>query len=46
MITQTAKNVVVIKPQDLPMHCSVPNHETWNCHTREFLPIQTNREIE
>ena len=46
MSTQSEKNVVIIKPQDLPLHCSGPNHETWNGHPRVFLPIQSNSEIE
>ena len=30
---------VIIYPKDLPLHCSGPNHETWNGHPRVFLPI-------
>ncbi len=37
MSTQSEKNVVVIKPQDLPLHCSGPNHETWNGHPRVLM---------
>ena len=37
---------LVITPQDLPLHCSGPSHETWNGHPRVFLPIQSNSRIE
>lgn len=38
--------IITIKPEDLPLHCSGPNHETWNGHPRVFLPIQSHGTIE
>ena len=40
------QETVVITPQELPLHCSGPRHETWNGHPRVFLPIQSNGSIE
>lgn len=37
---------IVITPKDLPLHCSGPQHESWNGHPRVFLPIQDNSSIE
>ncbi|MFC2540227.1 zinc-finger domain-containing protein [Neisseria sicca] len=37
---------VIIYPKDLPLHCSGPNHETWNGHPCVFLPIQSDSDIE
>ena len=39
-------NPVIITPEDLPLHCSGPKHETWNGHPRVFLPIKPNSIIE
>ena len=38
--------VIHITPHDLPLHCAGPKNETWNGHTRVFLPIQSNSRIE
>ncbi|STZ76009.1 zinc-finger domain-containing protein [Bergeriella denitrificans] len=37
---------IEITPDALPLHCSGPQHETWNGHPRVFLPIQSNGDIE
>ncbi|ASP18427.1 zinc-finger domain-containing protein [Neisseria sp. 23W00296] len=46
MNTTPHYDTVVIKPHELPLHCSGPRHETWNGHPRVFLAIQSNSEIE
>lgn len=35
------ENAIVIKPHDLPLHCSGPDNETWNGHPRVFLPVHS-----
>ncbi|MDF7676515.1 zinc-finger domain-containing protein [Neisseriaceae bacterium ESL0693] len=43
----THKNPVInITPHDLPLHCSGPEHETWNGHPNVYLPIQSNSDYE
>lgn len=37
---------IAVKPQDLPLSCSGPKHETWNGHPRVFLPIESDSDIE
>jgi uncharacterized Zn-finger protein len=37
--------VVVIKPEDLPLHCPTAATPLWNQHPRVFLPIESNGTI-
>jgi len=40
------QETVVITPQELPLHCSGPRHDTWNGHPRVFLPLPPHGSIE
>ncbi|ASK27709.1 zinc-finger domain-containing protein [Neisseria chenwenguii] len=46
MNTTAENRVVDITPNDLPLACSGPKHETWNGHPRVFLPIESDSSIE
>lgn len=45
-MTQSTQPIIDITPQDLPLHCSGADNETWNGHPRVFLPIQSHSQIE
>ncbi len=36
---------VTLTPNDLPLYCRGPRHETWNGHPRVFLPIRSNGSV-
>jgi uncharacterized Zn-finger protein len=34
------QRIIEISAQQLPLHCPMPEHATWNSHPRVFLPIE------
>jgi len=34
------KNIILITPNDLPLHCPTMQTEAWNYHPKIFLPIE------
>lgn len=31
---------VVVKPQDLPVHCPLPRMSLWNSHPQVYIPLE------
>jgi uncharacterized Zn-finger protein len=34
------QNLYEVGPEDLPLHCPLPEMSLWNSHPRVFLPIE------
>ncbi|MEN9945986.1 MAG: hypothetical protein RLZZ293_372 [Pseudomonadota bacterium] len=47
MLHENTQTYIEIKTSDLPLHCPMPNMQTWNAHPRVFLQIEKepNQEI-
>lgn len=42
--TANAKLVYTVTPDDLPLHCPLPEMYLWNSHPKVYLPIEATGE--
>ena len=40
LIVANAENSYRVGPDDLPLHCPLPQMSLWNSHPRVYLPIE------
>ncbi|KAB2308380.1 zinc-finger domain-containing protein [Betaproteobacteria bacterium SCN2] len=38
------QRIIEVGESDLPLHCPLPAHTSWNAHPRVFLPIEKTGE--
>lgn len=42
--TDNTRRIIEVGPEQLPLHCPLPEHNLWNAHPRVFLPIEKTGE--
>ncbi|NWG39136.1 MAG: zinc-finger domain-containing protein [Hydrogenophilaceae bacterium] len=42
--SDNTQRIIEIKPNQLPLHCPLSEHVSWNSHPRVFLPIEKTGE--
>lgn len=42
--SDNTQRVIEVTDKQLPLHCPLPEHVSWNAHPRVFLPIEKTGE--
>ncbi len=42
--SDNTQRIIEVTPSQLPLHCPLPEHVSWNSHPRVFLPIEKTGE--
>lgn len=42
--TENAQRMIEVGEEQLPLHCPLPEHVSWNSHPRVFLPVEKTGE--